>query len=282
MKDYKEVLRFSGIGLKESFRNVIVWIVLLVVFMIIQYLCNGIGEYLCTSNERMNLFEIYIWFNSGQKSHVIYIVGIMIWVCGITFFQKGASYYLLRINRKIWVRSQIIYLLVLVLVFNILILVAFWVSCNGQICLSEEWSDAAFIACQFEVEDIGISSVIHAYPNLLPYNPNMIGLVAFFQQILIGMVIGMVLMAFQAKEKVVLGFSAILVCWFCEVMFTSTYEYPILKYLTPFRMATPSKIGFGGVGASPVYAFCYLLVLCIVLASILMRLSKQVDFVRME
>lgn len=282
MKTYKEVLRFSGIALKESFRSVIVWIVFLAVFMIIRYFCNGCGEYLCASNERMNLFEIYIWFNSGEKSHMIYIVGIMVLVCGIIFFQKGAPYYLLRMNKKIWVCSQIVYLFVLVFALNILILVAVWVSCNGQICLSGKWSDTAFAACQFGVEDIGISSVIQAYSNLLPYNPNMIGMVAFFQQILIGMVIGMVLMAFQAKGKVVIGFVVILVCWFGEVMFSSIYEHPVLNYLTPFRMATPSQIGFGGVGASPVYAFCYLLVLCIVLESFLMRISKQVDFLRME
>lgn len=282
MKGYKDVLRFSRIALKESFHSVIFWIVLFAMFMIIQYLCSGIGEYLYSANERMNLFEIYIWFNSSRTSHLIYVVGVMILICGITFFHKGASYYLLRINRKTWVFSQFVYLLVLMVIFNILILVAFWISCNGLIRLNGEWSDAAFVACQFWVEDIGISSTIKAYPQFLQYDPNMIGLITFFQQILIGLVIGMVLMAFQAKEKVVVGIVVVLGFWFGEVTLTTVYVHPVLNYLTPFRMATPSQIGFSGAGVSPAYAFCYLIVLCLVLESILMRLSKQVDFLKME
>lgn len=282
MKDYKTIVRFSCISIMELLRNVVFWLVLIVVSLVLLYLCGDVGAYLRESGDQMNLFEIYIWFHSIRQSRVIYLVGLILLLCGVTFFNKGASYYLLRINRRIWVISQLFYLFAVVVVYNLVTLAVFWVGCKGAVSVVGEWSRAAFIACQFGVEYIGLGTTFYAIPHFLAFNPNLIGIVTLALQILIGVIVGMTLLAFQSKGKIFIGIIVVLAFWFGEVMLMENFGYPVLGYLTPFRLSMPSQIGFGGTGPSAIYACSYFVVLFIVLESLLLRLSKQVDFLKME
>lgn len=282
MKGYKSIVRFSRVSIKESLCSVIFFVVLAVTFFVIQYLCSGVGLYLHTIEDRMNIFEIYIWFNSRRQSHVIYLMGLIFLVCGTNFFHTGSSYYLLRTTRRTWVFSQIIYLFVITGIYNLFILISFWISCRGALTLKGEWSEAAFTACQFWTEDIGIISFIMADAGFLKHNPNMVGVITFALQLLIGVIVGMILIAFQAKGKMVIGVMLIVVLWFIEVMFTEAIGIPVLAYMTPFRLSTPGQLGLNEGGPSVIYAFSYLILLFVVLETILVKLSKQIDFVKME
>lgn len=282
MKGYKCVARFSYISVKESLHSIVFYVVLAVIFFVIQYLCAGIGSYLHGTDDKMNIFEIYIWFNSRRSSHVIYLLGLIFLVCGTTFFHTGASYYLLRATRRIWVFCQIIYLFVITFIYNVFIVFSFCISCRGAITFAGRWSEAAFTACQFWTEDIGIISFIMADQGFLRYDPNMVGIVTFCLQLLVGMVVGMVLIAFQARGKMVIGVMVIVILWFAEVFIAEVAYFPQLSYITPFRLSTPGQLALNGGGPSVIYAFAYFILFILVLEAILVRLSKQVDFVKME
>lgn len=283
MREYKSVFRFSRVSVIESLRSVVFFVVLAITFFFIQYLCADVGTYLHTMDDRMNIFEIYIWFNSQRQSHVIYLLGLIFLVCGTNFFHTGSSYYLLRTTRKSWVFSQIIYLFTMTGIYNLFILVSFWISCKGALMIRGAWSQAAFVACQFWTEDIGIVSFIMADEGFLRYNPNFLGCVTFLLQILIGVIVGMILIAFQTKGKMAIGVLTIIVLWFVEVMLAEGFSAPALAYITPFRLSTPGQLAFSGAGGpSIIYAFAYLILLFMALEALLLRLSKHVDFVKME
>lgn len=282
MNNWKCVGRFARVSIKENFHSIVFYLVLIVIFLIIQYLCAGIGSYLRSTEDQMNLFEIYIWFNSRRQSHVIYLLGLLFLICGTTFFHTGASYYLLRATRKIWVLSQIVYLFATVLIYNFVILLSFWISCKGALTLRGEWSMAAFTACQFWTEDIGIVSFIMADYGFLRHNPNTLGVITLCLQVLVGVIVGMIMVAFQAKGKMVVGVMVVVLLWFVEVMFDEHLHIAGSEYLTPFRLATPAQLALNGSGPSVTYAFVYMIVLAAILTFVLTKLSKQVDFIKME
>lgn len=283
MKDYKLVLRLFRISIVETLRSVVFWLVLGIFFLVLLYLCGSVGDFLVKNNYRMNLFELYIWFQSIKFSRVIYLACLLLLICGITFFHKGASYYLLRINRKIWIQSQIIHLLAVIIFVNFTMLIAFWVGCHGAINAVGEWSGAAFLACQFGAQEIGLGMSFYANPYLLGQNPNVLGVVALILTILNSLLVGMVILACQAKGKTFLGIILVLGFWFGEMMMLiENFDHPILPYLTPFRLSMISLIGINGAGPSVVYAIVYHVVFCVVVRYVLMKFSKQVDFLKME
>ena len=115
MKEYKTTIRFSILALKESFRSILTYLVFIISFLIIQFLCSGIGDYLKETNDSMNIFEIYTWFMSTKTSQMFYLLGILVLAASASFFFNGAAYYLLRLNRKVWIKSQIIHFFILLI-----------------------------------------------------------------------------------------------------------------------------------------------------------------------
>lgn len=283
MRDYKMVLRLSRISIVETLHSAVFWLTLGIFFLILIYLCGSVGEYLNWNKYSMNLFELYIWFQSARFSRIIYLAVLLVLMCGLTFFHRGASYYLLRIDRKIWIKSQLIHLLVLIVAINIVMLIAFAIGCRGAVNIVGDWSSAAFVACQFGAQEIGLGMSFYADPYFLAHNPNVLGVVTIILMILNSVLVGMVILACQAKGKVFLGIILILGFWFGEIMMlVENFSNPILPYLTPFRLSMISLIGIGGVGPSVVYAITYHILFCFVLGMVLLRLSKQVDFLKME
>lgn len=283
MRDYKTVMRFSRIAWMEVLRSMTFWFTLGIVFLVILYLCGTIGESIRSYGERMNLFELYIWFLTARFSRIIYLAGMLILLCGITFFHKGASYYLLRVNRKIWVSSQIVFLIAVVVFYNVIILCALWCGCRGLISFQGEWSTTAFMACQFGEAEVGLGMAFVAYPNLLAYNPNYLGLITLILSILNSLWVGLVMLVFQSKGKVIYGIIVVIGLWYAEIMMlVENFTHPILPYLTPFRLSMISLIGIGGAGPSVLYAIVYHILFLFALGILLNRLSKQVDFLKME
>ena len=282
MKEYKNIVRFSFVSIRDNIHNVMFYLVLVVMFCAIQFLCADVGSYLHNTHDRMNIFEIYIWFMARRSSQIIYILGLIFLLCGTNFFHTGASYYLLRTNRRNWIFSQLLYLFILVIGFNLFILISFWISCKGAITIEGIWSNAAYIAAQTWTEDIGILSFIMVDFGLLKHNPNVLGIITFFLQLLAGIFTGMLLIAFQAKGKMAYGIMVVGVLWFTEVMFEFVRGFPAIAYMTPYRLTRISQLSLNNSGPSVFYAFCYLLLLFWIMETILLKLSKTVDFVKME
>lgn len=277
------VLRLSRVSIVETLQSAVFWFTLGIFVLILVYLCGGVGAYLMQNDYSMNLFELYIWFQSARFSRIIYLSVLLVLICGLTFFHRGASYYLLRINRKIWVKSQLIHLLVMIVFINLVMLIAFFIGCRGSVNIIGDWSSAAFVACQFGAQEIGLGMSFYANPYFLAHNPNVLGIVTMILMILNSLLVGMVILACQAKGRVFLGIILVLGFWFGEIMMlVENFSNPILPYLTPFRLSMLSLIGIGGVGPSVVYAITYHILFCFVLGSVLMKLSKQVDFLKME
>lgn len=282
MKEFKNIILLTRNSLSNMSRSILFYFVLGGMFLIIQFLCPNVGTYLKETDGSMNLFEIYIWFMARRTSQVIYLLGLIFLLGVTTFFHSGVSYCLIRTNRKNWVLSQILYLIVLVVVFNIFLIISFVVACHGAVNLCGQWSDAAFMAVQYWTEEIGIISVIGADYGFLKHNPNFLGGMSFVLEVLIGTITGLILYIFQMKGKMPYGITVVSVLWFLEVMLERYVWLPWLAYLTPYRLSRLGQLSLNFEGPSVIYAICYLILFILILETILTRISKTIDFKNME
>lgn len=281
MKDYKQVFRFSSIYVKDSFRSASLYLVWIIIFFIVQFICSGLGAYLHGAGDQMNIFEVYLLFNRRIGPYQVYIIGLLILILATTFHQSGVIFALLRINRKKWIGSQLLHIFAMVLTLNVFFLIACIVTTKGAVTLSGTWSGAALIASQAWVESIGILSMLKMEYAFLRFDPNFLGGAVFVLQMLLGMVMGVILLIFRTRNKLVLGVMVVCLLWFGDWMLTGV---PTLwmQYILPFHMACPGNLRVNNAGPSLGYAAIYYAVLLLVLIFILFRLSKQIEFIKME
>lgn len=281
MKDYKQVLRFSSIYVKDSFRTASLYLVWIIIFFIVQFICSGLGAYLHEAGDQMNIFEVYLLFNRRIGPYQVYIIGLLVLILATTFNQSGVTFSLLRINRKKWIASQLLHIFAMVITLNVFFLIACIVTTRGAVTLSGTWSGAALIASQAWIESIGILSMLKMEYTFLRYDPNMLGGIIFLLQTLLGMVMGVILLIFRTRNKLVLGVLVVCLMWFGDWMLTRLSQLWI-QYILPFHMACPGNLQVNNAGPSLGYAVVYYVVLLLALIFILFKLSKQIEFIKME
>lgn len=282
MKDYKKVLRFARVSIREELRNVNLYVFLCIMFLVLQFCFSGIKGYLQEAEESMNLFELYIGFMSTRTSQMIYLVGILFLACGVVFFNTGAPYYLIRSGKAVWMKSQICYLFIMAAGYNVFLLISFWIACGGRITFQGKWSSAALTACQFSAKAIGIRPIISFSHGIMRYSPNTIGILALLLSVLLAVGVGLVMIAFQIKKRAVFGILGIATVWFLDVLIESISFPGIADYLSPFGLSRVYRLSLNGSGPTPVYAVAFWVSFLLLLTAIQIKYIEKIDFVKLE
>ena len=282
MKDFKEALHYSMVLLRDELKNITLYAFLMVVLCVLLYLFGGVRGYLLENGERMNLWEIYIWFLSTRQSQLIYLLGILFLVGRIMNYHPGMSYYLLRMSRHSWISSQIWLMLFNVLAFNIFLLLCFFLACGGQVTLVGEWSQASLRASQFSVDIIGMKPVIGVSFGLLQHDPNGIGALTFLLSLLIGNFTGSFMLLFYLKKQPAYGGIGILGFWFLDIIIESETYLRFLRYVSPYGLSRVARSSLNYGDTSVLYAVLFLLCMNLLLSKWACYASYHIDFDKME
>lgn len=282
MKAYKVIPRFSVLSIERQMKNAVFYVVLLVTLFVVQIVCYGVGDYLYETSDKMNIFEIYIWMMSSRGSQLLYLLGLLFCVYGCEFFRNSAPYFMIRMNRKIWIISNVLYLLLIVLGYNIYLIFCLGVACKGAVTISGVWSDAAHVAGQIWVEEIGIRAIMGVNYHMLSYNPNIIGLLSVALSVCIGLFVGMFLLLFMLIQKPVWGISGVCLFWFLDMLLIGRWGVTILQNFSPFAMSRVGNIGLWSAGSSLVHTFTYFVIILFVMSVLLKKVVRQMDFLKME
>lgn len=279
MKGFKTALCYSRITLRDILRNISAYIVLLCVFLVAQYYCPEVGKYLKDSGEKMNLWELYIWSMSSRQSQLLYLAAIIGLNSQLIRLHGGTAYYLMRMDRRIWVRSQAISLFACSLAANVFLLACFAVAARGQVTLAGEWSRAAFLAAQLRNPGvIGLRGIFQISYSLITFDPNMIGLLSFVLAILLGMVMGLLLLVFALWKGTAFGGAFLFLLWMLDIPATEISFLRILCYILPFGMGRVSFTTYNYGSVTPTYCAAFLLILTVALIWVSDVVCDRVDF----
>lgn len=282
MKEFKIPFRYAVLSIKNEMKSVNAYLLIIIIFLIIEYCFMGVSDYLRINMDYMNVFELYTFFLSNRTSQIIYIIGIMFLSCGILFYSNGASYYLIRASRKKWIWGQSIYLVGIVVFFNMFIFLSLCISTGGNITFSNEWSNASVLASQFSVLNIGIKPIISISYKLLQISPVFAGIITFILSTLIGVVTGLIMICSNVGNKNVFGIAGILVLWFFDILIENESIFFKIEKFSPFGISRISTVLELGTEPMIIYSIIYLCIIIAIEIYILMNLVEKIDFVKLE
>ena len=280
--EYKKVIRYVKAIIKLEVHNVSVYLLLLSIFLIIQYCFSNVSDYLIENSQSMNFFELYVAFISRRQSQLIYIVAIILLIKGGCFSDSSMTFYLVRMNKKIWLNTQWIYVFLEITLLNLFIMVCILVASNGLCDLKPEWSDAFLTASQFSPEKIGIRSIVSFSYNLTKYNPNFIGIITFVLSMMIGMVSGITIIYFDIMKKTIVGAITVLLLWFLDVIVEFVPVFSVFEYISYYGLSRIYRLSVNNYRPTIVYSICFFSCSIIILYNIGIYIVKKIDVLKME
>ena len=280
--EYKKVIRYVKAIIKLEVHSVSVYLLLLSIFLIIQYCFSNVSDYLIENSQSMNFFELYVAFMSTRQSQLIYIVAIILLIKGGCFSDSSMTFYLVRMNKKIWLNTQWIYVFLEITLLNLFIMVCILVASNGLCDLKPEWSDAFLTASQFSPEKIGIRSIVSFSYNLTKYNPNFIGIITFVLSMMIGMVSGITIIYFDIMKKTIVGAITVLLLWFLDVIVEFVPVFSVFEYISYYGLSRIYRLSVNNYRPTIVYSICFFSCSIIILYNIGIYIVKKIDVLKME
>lgn len=281
MKGFRTVWRYSRIKLQDSLRDATTYVILGLIFLLVQYYCPGISKYLKENGMQLNVWELYIWSMSTRQSQLLYLAGVFGVVSQVVKVNDGMGLYLVRMDRRNWVRAQTITLYIQIIGLNLFLLICFAIACGGRITLADEWSRAAFMGAQFrDASVIGLKKILWISYDLFSFPPNTVGGLSFLLSTLLGMVIGQFLLVCSLGMKIPFGGMVLFTMWILDVIAVEIPMFYCLQYLLPFGMGrvTYTTWNFGNV--TPGYCIGYLLVMAVLLFYGTRYIGNRVDFIK--
>ena len=178
--------------------------------------------------------------------------------------------------------GQCVYLLVMVVCYNLFLMITLCLSTGGRLTLANQWSEASFLAEQFAAPSIGIMPLIDVYYSILLMSPAAAGLVTFLLSVLVGMATGMVVICCGMRAKGIFGVAIIGITWFADYLIEDSSIASTLRLASPYGV---SKLGWllsrgGSLGI--LYGIVFFCILIAIEFYILLGSAEKIDFVKLE
>ncbi len=282
MKGFRRPFRYGSLSIQNEFRQVHLYLIVLVTFAVIQYCIGGVAGYLAKSADQMHVFELYIYFMTTRFSQILYLMGIIALSCGTLFYSHGAAYYLVRGSRKSWAMGQCVYLLVMVVCYNLFLLTSLCLSTGGHLTLANQWSETIYLANQFNFSGMGMIPLLQSSDSILLMSPAAAGLLTFLLSVLVGMATGMVVICCGLRAKGIYGVAIIGITWFADYLIEDSSIASTLRLISPYGV---SKLGWllqrGGI-LGILYGIVFFCILIAIEFYILLGSAEKIDFVKLE
>lgn len=280
MTECKTAFRCGKISIREQFKSGSIYILLFLVYCIIWYTYPGVSKYLYQTGGHINIWELYIWFISSRFSQLLYVIMILCLGHQTVSIQCGNAYTIFRSSKKAWVLGKIAHLFFNIILLNIVILISTWSICGWRVGVSGEWSKAAVTASQFNVDKVGMRTLVYIPTGVLRTNPIIAGIIQFLLSVLVGMFSGMLLLVFSLGNRAPYGASIIFGIWYLDILISEEPLLEILEYASPYGLARigRSTLNYGFFSAN--YALISLALMCAVMVEIIMILCEKTDFVK--
>jgi hypothetical protein len=97
----------------------------------------------------MQIFEPFIWAFGDAKSILLASMLLIFFFMDMPFINDATPYYLMRINRAIWVSAQILYIVLVTIIYMVFLLLTFCLLCAPISFPGNMWSETGGYAGLF-------------------------------------------------------------------------------------------------------------------------------------
>lgn len=89
----------------------------------------------------MQMFEPFVWAFGDRKSLLLTSLLLIFFFADMPFIDQSTPYYLIRVNRRIWVAAQILYVVLVTIIYMTFLLVMFCLLCAPVAYSGNLWSE---------------------------------------------------------------------------------------------------------------------------------------------
>ena len=247
---------FANYNLQRAFSRPKQYMVIAVMTVHILWISSWIRDWLRLAGETystkafdyssINFMEFFIIMSNHCEYYIYMIIGLMFLFSDCPFDVPGTGYYLFRSDRSSWFWGQVIYIVILVFLFNLFLALLCSVALVPHVTLNNEWS--ANIARGYEIFG-NDPKYMTAFPvddgqalsRLTQYmSPMMMGMVTFAFNTLWMSALGCFTLALSLYTKSKLGFIAVGV-WITLYRVTGFMNYTFMNLLLPVDFVYLSK-----------------------------------------
>ena len=145
MAELRQVFSVAGYNFRQWRGNPRIFVTFALAFVLCFLLSDKAVRFAREYKTTMQAVEAFIWTFGDSNSILLASLLLALLFADMPFLSAGTPYYLLRIDRKLWLSGQALYIIGATLVYLLFILAATSAICMRNAFVGNQWSETAAI-----------------------------------------------------------------------------------------------------------------------------------------
>ncbi len=141
----KQVFSVAMYNFRQWHKNPRIIITFALAFILCFLLSDKAVKFALEYETTMQLVEAFVWTFGDSTSILLASLLLLLMFADMPFICAGTPFYLLRINRKVWLLGQVLYIALATLIYMVFILLATSIICMHNSFVGNMWSETAAI-----------------------------------------------------------------------------------------------------------------------------------------
>lgn len=170
MDNIRKVVLVAMYNFHGWYKNPRILITFALSFILCFLLTNKVLQFADDFHTTMQLVEAFVWAFSDSNSILLSSLLLVLLFADIPFLNAGVPFYLVRINRNIWLLGQTLYIILATGVYLAFILGATMLLCQNDAFVGNIWSEtAAILGYSAAGQATGLSVTVKTLEMSTPY-----------------------------------------------------------------------------------------------------------------
>lgn len=170
MKFFKQSLSVASYNFRQWHKNLRVVVTFALAFILCFLLSDKAVKFAQEYGTTMQLVEAFVWTFGDSNSILLSSLLLVLLFADMPFISSGTPFYLVRINRKIWITGQALYVVGATFLYLVFILTATSLVCMTQSFVGNMWSEtAAILGYSGAGETVALPALVKTLEMSTPY-----------------------------------------------------------------------------------------------------------------
>lgn len=145
MRKLKQVFLVAGYNFRQWNKNPRIFITFALAFVLCFLLSDKAVQFAREYQTTMQIVEVFVWTFGDGNSVLLSSLLLILLFADMPFINSGTPFYLMRIDRKIWLFGQALYIVLATSVYMAFVLLSTSILCMKDSFVGNMWSETAAI-----------------------------------------------------------------------------------------------------------------------------------------
>ena len=170
MEKIRQVLGITIQNMKRQRKNSQIILTFVLAFVLCLMLTEKAVSFADNYHTSMQAVETFVWVFGDADSIMISSLLLALLFLDVPLIEEFTPYYLFRMNKKIWIAGQILYVLIVTLIYILFLLAVTCVICSPVSFIGNMWSETgALLGYSGVGEEIALPASVKVMEMSLPY-----------------------------------------------------------------------------------------------------------------